>query len=61
MDDLFEGTILNELNTQVSIQEKIMKAFREITNNYSNDITLEDLLNPNSYIELSLDMKSRTG
>jgi hypothetical protein len=61
MADMFEGTILNELNTQVSIREKIMKAFREITNNYSNDITLEDLLNPNSYIELSLDMKSRAG
>jgi len=61
MADMFEGTILNELNTQVSIREKIMKAFREITNNYSNDITLEDLLNPNLYIELSLDMKSRAG
>lgn len=61
MTDMFEGTILNELNTQVSIREKIMKAFREITNNHSNDITLEDLLNPNSYIELRLDMKSRTG
>ena len=61
MADMFEVSILNELNTQVSIREKIMKAFREITNNYSNDITLEDLLNPNSYIELSLDMKNRTG
>lgn len=61
MADLFEGTILNELNTQVSIREKILKAFREITNNYSSDITLEELLNPNSYIELSLDMKSQAG
>lgn len=61
MVDMFEGTILNDLNTQVSIREKIMKAFREITNNYSNDISLEELLNPNSYIELSLDMKSRSG
>lgn len=61
MADMFEGTILNELNTQVSIREKIMKAFREITKNYSNDLTLEDLLNPNSYINLSLDMKSNAG
>jgi len=61
MVDMFAGTILNSLNTQVSIREKIMLAFKEITNNYSNDITLEDLLNPNSYIELSLDMKSQTG
>lgn len=50
MEDIFEGSILNELNTQVSIREKIMKAFCEMTNNYSKDITLEDLLNPNSYI-----------
>ena len=61
MEDIFEGSILNELNTQVSIREKIMKAFCEITNNYSKDITLEDLLNPNSYIELSLDMKNHFG
>lgn len=61
MADIFEGSILNELNTQVSIREKIMKAFCEITNNYSKDITLEDLLNPNSYIELSLDMKNHFG
>ena len=61
MTDMFDVSILNELNTQVSIREKIMKAFCEITNNNSNDITLEDLLNPNSYIELSLDMKNRAG
>lgn len=61
MDDLFEVSILNELNTQVSIREKIMTAFREITNNYSKDVTLEELLNPNSYIELALDMKNRNG
>jgi hypothetical protein len=61
MTDMFDVSILNELNTQVSIREKIMKAFCEITNNNSNDITLEDLLNPNSYIELSLDMKIRAG
>lgn len=61
MEDIFEGSILNELNTQVSIREKIMKAFCEMTNNYSKDITLEDLLNPNSYIELSLDMKNHFG
>lgn len=61
MADMFDVSILNELNTQVSIREKIMKAFYEITNNYSNDITLEDLLNPNSYIELRLDMKNRVG
>ncbi len=61
MTDMFDVSILNELNTQVSIREKIMKAFCEITNNNSNDITLEYLLNPNSYIELSLDMKNRAG
>lgn len=61
MTDMFDVSILNELNTQVSIREKIMKAFCEITNNNSNDITLEDLLNPNSYIELRLDMKNRAG
>lgn len=61
MADIFEGTILNSLNTQVSIREKIMLAFQEITNISSNDITLEELLNPNSYIELSLDMTSQTG
>lgn len=54
--NLFDISIADKLSASVSIEEKIVCAFRELTNNKDKDITIKDLLNPNSYMELSLDM-----
>lgn len=58
---LFETSIADKVARSISIEEKIMDAFREITGNRNRDITLKDLLNPNSYIKLSLEMYDTNG
>jgi hypothetical protein len=64
--NLFETSIANEISTIISIEEKIKESFRKLTGSRNPDIGIEDLLNPNSYMELNLKMidvnnKSNTG
>lgn len=58
---LFETSISDRVSLAISVKDKIMEAFREITGNNNPDIGLTDLLNPNSYMELSLDMYDTNG
>ena len=46
--NLFEISIADKLSSVVSIDEKILEAFKELTDNRNNDVTIDDLLNPNS-------------
>lgn len=59
--NLFEISIADKLSSVVSIDEKILEAFKELTDNRNNDVTIDDLLNPNSYMELSLEMQDSSG
>jgi len=59
--DLFETSIAGKLSTSVSIEEKMLQAFRELTENHSSEITIGDLLNPNSYMTLKLEMQNASG
>ena len=59
--DLFENSIAGKLSTSVSIEEKMLKAFRELTENHISEITISDLLNPNSYMTLKLEMQNASG
>ena len=59
--DLFETSIAGKLSTSVSIEEKMLKAFRELTENYISEITISDILNPNSYMTLKLEMQNASG
>ncbi len=59
--NLFEISIADKLSSFISIEEKIVHAFRELTDNHNDDITIKELLDPNSYLELSLDMQDSRG
>lgn len=59
--DLFKTSIADRLSEVISIKEKIIRAFHEITDNRNKDIKIDDLLNPNSYMELSLEMVDKSG
>ncbi len=59
--NLFEISIVDKLSSVVSIDEKILEAFNELADNRNNDITIDDLLDPNSYMELSLEMQDSRG
>ena len=58
---LFESSIADKLSFSISIEEKIVKAFQELTDQRSNGITVEQLLDPNSYLELNLEMQNSSG
>lgn len=58
---LFESSIADKLSFSISIEEKIIKAFHELTDQRSNGITVEQLLDPNSYMELDLEMQNNSG
>ncbi|MDR2621037.1 MAG: hypothetical protein LBC48_00470 [Dysgonamonadaceae bacterium] len=45
----------------ISVADKIMHSFRELTHNNNPDVNIHDILNPNSYMELSLEMKDLKG
>ncbi len=59
--DIFETSIAGKLSTSVSIQEKMLQAFSELTDNHNSEITISDLLNPNSYMTLNLEMQNASG
>lgn len=59
--DLFETSIAGKLSTSVSIEEKMLKAFRELTESHISEITISDLLNPNSYMTLDFEMQNASG
>jgi hypothetical protein len=60
--NLFElNSIAEKLSLSVSIEEKILEAFREITGFRNRDIKIGDLLNPNSYMNLNLEMHNDKG
>jgi hypothetical protein len=59
--NLFETSIAGKLSTSVSIQEKMLQAFRELTENHNSEINISDLLNPNSYMTLKLEMQNASG
>ncbi len=59
--NLFEISIADKLSAFISIEEKIVHAFRELTDNHNDDITIKELLDPNSYLELSLEMQDPRG
>lgn len=59
--DLFEISIADKMSAVISIEEKIKKSFEELTGNRNPDIDMEDLLNPNSYMELNLNMIDANG
>lgn len=59
--NLFEISIADKLSSVVSIDEKILEAFKELADNRNKDITIDDLLDPNSYMELSLEMQDSSG
>jgi hypothetical protein len=59
--DIFETSIVGKLSTSVSIQEKMLQAFSELTENHNSEITISDLLNPNSYMTLNLEMQNASG
>jgi hypothetical protein len=59
--NLFEISIADKLSSVISVEEKIVHAFRELTDNHNNDITIKELLDPNSYLELNLEMQDARG
>tara|TARA_R110002050_G_scaffold184053_1_gene317487 strand:+ start:2945 stop:6205 length:3261 start_codon:yes stop_codon:yes gene_type:complete len=59
--NLFEISIADKLSSFISIEEKIVHAFRELTDNHNDDVTIKELLDPNSYLELSLEMQDPRG
>lgn len=59
--NLFEISIADKLSPFISIEEKIAHAFRELTDIHNDDITIKELLDPNSYLELSLEMQDASG
>jgi hypothetical protein len=59
--DLFDNSIASKILKVISIEEKIKEAFKELTGNRNPDIGIADLLNPNSYMELSLEMQDANG
>lgn len=59
--NLFEISIADKLSPFISIEEKIVHAFRELTDIHNDDITIKELLDPNSYLELSLEMQDASG
>ncbi len=59
--NLFDISIADKLSSVVSIDEKILEAFKELTGNRNGDVAIEDILNPNSYMELSLEMQDSRG
>lgn len=59
--NLFEVSIADKLSSVISVEEKIVHAFRELTDNHNEDITIKELLDPNSYLELNLEMQDASG
>ena len=59
--DLFSPNIKDKLVDDVSIGEKLIHAFRELTHSKKEKIRIDDLLNPNNYIELKLVMQNDKG
>jgi len=59
--NLFEISIADKLSSFISIEEKIVHAFRELTDIRNDDITIKELLDPNSYLDLNLEMQDANG
>ena len=59
--NLFDISIADKLSSFISVEEKIIHAFRELSDNHNEDITIKELLDPNSYLELSLEMQDVRG
>ena len=65
ISDINEGQMYSKLAPKVedifSMDEKLEKAFKEITNSNALSPNIKDLLNPHSYYELKYEMESEYG
>ena len=59
--DLFNPSIKDKLVDDISIGEKLIHAFQELTHSKKEKIRIDDLLNPNNYLELKLIMHNDKG
>lgn len=60
--NLFDISVAgNRQDAFISIEDKITHSFRELTHNNNLNADIHDILNPNSYMELNLDMKDLKG
>lgn len=59
--DLFNPSIKDKLVDDVSIGEKLIHAFQELTHSKKEKVRVDDLLNPNNYLELKLVMQNDKG
>ena len=59
--DLFNPSIKDKLVDDVSIGEKLIHAFQELTHSKKEKVRIDDLLNPNNYLELKLVMQNDKG
>ena len=59
--DLFAPNIKEKLVDDVSIGEKLIHAFQELTHSQKEKIRIDELLDPNNYLELRLEMHNDKG
>lgn len=59
--DLFNPSIKDKLVDDISIGEKLIHAFQELTHSKKEKVRIDDLLNPNNYLELKLIMHNDKG
>ena len=59
--DLFNPSIKDKLVDDISIGEKLIHAFQELTHSKKEKVRVDDLLNPNNYLELKLIMHNDKG